>query len=183
MAFKRLSPRRGTVIPEDRRPPGSINAALHELPAYREYTHDLRGVVLYLPRTRFVVVPTRLVGGGDAGMYVMIVHPRGGYDIDCSEWELQRALRVVLDLAPVDSHPGVRPDLPGVMVAETADGHMIKVRRETPVVVEPEPGAFDSVGRCRLCGVHLPAMLMVDTSAGVQCSDSTACADRIGGVR
>jgi hypothetical protein len=149
MAFKRLFPRRGTVIPGHLRPPGSKNEALHELTAYREHTHDLKGVVLYLPWTRFVVVPTRLVGGGDYGMYCMIVHgdktyPRGGYDIDVSEWELQRAMRVVLDMRPVGTTavgPGERPR---IALAECADGTIVKVERGKPVVIEPDPGAFGS---------------------------------------
>lgn len=147
MAFKRLFPRRGTVIPENHRPPGSKNATLHEHPAYREYTHELKGVVLYLPWSKQVVVPVEFQDM--FGMRSTIVHgdatyPRGGYDITVSQWELQRAQRVVLDLAPVDTHPDVRSKLPGVMIAECADGTMIKVRRETPVVVEPDPDAFDS---------------------------------------
>lgn len=149
MAFKPLLPRRGTVIPpHHRQEPDSINSRLHELPAYREHVLGLLGAILYLPRTRWVVVPTRLLGGGgDMSMGCLIVHgdetyPRGGYDVVVSEWELQRALRVVLDLRPVDSHPDVAPDMPGVMVTECADGTMIKVYREKPVVIEPEPGAF-----------------------------------------
>lgn len=142
MAFKPLLPRKGTVIPpHHRQEPTSINNALHELPAYREYTHDLVGVVLYLPRTRWVVVPFRADGG------CQIVHGdetyrRTGYHVMITEWELQRALRVVLDLRPVDSFPDVAPDVPGVMIAECADGTMVKVYREKPVVIEPEPGAF-----------------------------------------
>lgn len=149
MASKPLLPRRGTVIPlNHRQEPTSINSALHELPAYREHVLGLLGTVLYLPRTRWVVVPTRLLGGGgDMSMGCVIVHgdetyPRGGYDVVVSEWELQRALRVVLDLRPVDAHPDVAPDVPGVMVAECADRTMLKVYREKPVVIEPEPGAF-----------------------------------------
>lgn len=151
MAFKKLSPRRGTVIPEYyRTQPTGTNAVLHELPAYREHVYDLIGVLLYLPRTRWVVLPTRIMaGGGDMTLAAIVVagggetYPPSGYQVCVSEWELQRALRVVIDLRPVDTMAVGLGDRPGVALAEVADGSFVKVLREEPVVVEPEPGAFD----------------------------------------
>lgn len=148
MAFTRLFPRRGTVIPEHCR--HGDNAVLHELPAYREHVHDLVGVLLYLPRTRWVVLPTRIVaGGGDMTLAVIVVagggeaYPPDGYQVCVSEWELQRAMRVVFDLRTVDTVPVGFGGHPGIAVAEVADGTMIKVEHGTPVVIEPEPGAFE----------------------------------------
>lgn len=184
MTFRPLLPRRGTVIPEHHREePTSINSRLHELPAYREHVLDLIGAVLYLPRTRWVVVPVRLLGGGgDMSMGCQIIHgderyPRQGYQVVVSEWELQRALPVVLDLRPVNTHPD--SEHPGIQIAETADGHMIKVERGTPVVVEPESGAFGET--CARCLVRINAG-GVPFGDGVRCRDEEACTRRVSGT-
>ncbi|NUT90905.1 MAG: hypothetical protein HOY78_02630 [Saccharothrix sp.] len=139
MVFKRM-PRAGTEIPADRRPAGSINATLAELPAYREHTHDLKGVPLYLPRTGLVVVPVEPTPEAAWNCVVMIGHgpyPRGGYNLYVSRWELQRALVVVLDLKPVSTHPDSAYG--GVQVMQCMDGSMIKVQRSHPVVVPRDP--------------------------------------------
>lgn len=180
MPFKPILPRRGTVIPEHhRREPTSINSRLHALPAYREHVLDLRGVVLYLPRTRWVVVPTRLLGGsGDMSMGCVIVHgderyPRGGYDVVVSEWELQRAQRVVLDIRSVqaDFDP-----LPRIGMAQTADDHWIKVLVEPEVVVEPEPGAFDVAGEVKCTRCLAPIRRGgVPFGDGMRCPDEPEC--------
>jgi hypothetical protein len=139
MAFKRM-PRAGTEIPAHRRPAGSLNAALNDMPAYREHTHDLKGVALFLPRTRLVVVPVQPTPEGAWDCVVMIgdgPYPRGGYNLYVSRWELQRALAVVLDLKPASTHPD--SVYGGVRVMECADGSMIKVQHAHPVVVPRDP--------------------------------------------
>lgn len=91
MTFKKSFEIR-TDIPEHRRPEGSINAALHELPVRQKYLGT--GTLVYLPRTGFIVT---LIEHGTGGMRGVIVvgnetYPRGGYDIDVSDWEVQRAV-------------------------------------------------------------------------------------------
>lgn len=143
MAFKGM-PAQGTEIPEANRPPTSVNAALHELPACREYTHDLKGVPLFLPRTRLAVVPVRLTPEGAWDCAVLIgsdTYPRGGYDLYVTHWELQRALAIVLDLNPVSTHPDSVHG--GVQLAECADGTIIKVRRTARVSVPRDPAYRD----------------------------------------
>ena len=170
MAFKRLYPRRGTVIPEHHRTPGSINAQLAELPAFREHTHDLIGVVLYLPRSKHVVVPTRHHQGG-AGCVIIEgdeSYPRGGHDVDVSDWELQRAERVVLRWHAGDASQELRSLRP------LADGGRVWVVVEDEIVVEP-----DVEVRCHRCNKWLTNPdAPVDyamTPEGPECPDQDAC--------
>lgn len=174
MAFTRMLPRKGTVIPEVHRPQGSTNAALHELPAFREHTHDLIGVVLYLPRSKHVVVPFKHHSGG---MGVVIVegdsnYPRGGHHVDVSDWELQRAERVAIvvprkQTRGMDSLKTLR---------ELADGDRVWVEVEQPVVVEPDPV-------CVKCGVWLTRpgheVSHSDGPRGPECDRLIECANRI----
>lgn len=90
MAFK--FPEIDTEIPEYRRPKGSINAELHELPVRQRYVDS--GTLLYLPRTKLIVVVTNHRADGMCGVIVVgdETYPRGGYDIDVSDWEVQRAV-------------------------------------------------------------------------------------------
>jgi hypothetical protein len=169
MASKRLFPRRGTVIPEHHRPPGSTNAELHELPAYREHTHDLIGVVLYLPRQRHVVVPFQH-HRGSAGCIIIEgddTYPRGGHNVDVSDWELQRAERVVLSNNAIGRHDYWR-------VRPCASGIRVRTLVEDEIVIEP-----DVEIRCRSCNKWLsnpdsPVEFEM-TPEGPECSDQDAC--------
>ena len=171
MAFKRLLPRKGTVIPEDHRPQGSINAELHELPAFRERTHDLIGVVLYLPRLKHVVVPFRHHQGGMGAVIVEgdATHPRGGHHVDVSDWELQRAERVVLRQQDPYELRTLRP---------LADGKRVWVAVEDEIVVEPDPEI-----RCGACNVLLsnPDRPIAHKTWNdvVMCDDTEACKRRV----
>ena len=101
-----------TVIPEAHRPEGSTNAELYTLPVRRKWTHDCKGLLLYLPRTDMVVVPVAMYGspgesGASCGYHCIVVrgtprYPRGGYEICVSDWELQRAVEVQPDLSTMD---------------------------------------------------------------------------------
>lgn len=175
MAFKRMLPRKGTVIPEGHRPHGSTNAALHELPAYREHTHDLIGVVLYLPRLKFIVVPFRLVSSGGAGCVIIEgdkTYPRGGYDIDVSDWELQRAERVALCNVKFGDLAATNRELRAL-----ADGRTVWIDVEQSIVVGPDPV-------CVRCGVWLnqpdKEISYTDTYEGPVCDGPISCADRQG---
>lgn len=174
MAFKRMLPRKGTVIPEGHRPHGSTNAALHELPAFREYTHDLIGVVLYLPRSKHIVVPFKHHSGG---MGVVIVegdsaYPRGGHHVDVSDWELQRAERVTIRVPRNIRHLGDGPDK---TLRELANSDRVWVEVEQPIVVEPDPV-------CVRCGAWLnrPGGEIEYTVGynGPVCDGVITCADR-----
>lgn len=174
MAFKRLLPRRGTVIPEFHRPQGSTNAALHELPAFREHTVDLIGVVLYLPRSKHVVVPFKHHSGG---MGVVIVegdaaYPRGGHHVDVSDWELQRAERVAIVVPRSIRGLSCSPDK---TLRDLADGGRVWVEVEQTVEVEPDPV-------CILCGVWLnrPGLEISYSGSilGPQCDDVFLCEER-----
>lgn len=81
-----------TDIPESHRPYGSINADLHELPVRQKWLGN--GTLVYLPRTGFVVVLIEHRTGGMRGVIVVgnETYPRGGYDIDVPDWEVQRAV-------------------------------------------------------------------------------------------
>lgn len=173
MAFKRMLPRKGTVIPEGHRPHGSTNAALHELPAFREYTHDLIGVVLYLPRSQHVVVPFKHHSGG---MGVVIVegdaaYPRGGHHVDVSDWELQRAERVSIRV-PRRQVLGAGPEK---TLRELANSARVWVEVEQPISVQPDPV-------CVRCGAWLnrPDAEIVYTNGldGPVCESVPECADR-----
>ena len=85
-------------------PEGSINAQLLALSQQREYTYDMKGRVLLLPRTGLIVVPARTHSNG---WYCVVVdgsvgrkengmesYPRGGYDIDVSDLEMQTAIEL-----------------------------------------------------------------------------------------
>jgi hypothetical protein len=156
MAFKRL-PRDGTEIPENVRE--GINAQLHELPAFREYIHDLIGVPLYFPRTKMVMVPNRLTSGGGADCLVIIgnaTYRRGGYNLYVSRWELQRAERLRLtvtasrDLAA--SGAEMRAVMGGQRILVEVEP-VVHVPRETPMPSQPlDPaGLFNTLpGPARL---------------------------------
>jgi len=79
-------------IPENHRPPGSINAALHELPVLQRRLAN--GTLAYLPRMGIVVVLLENAADGMRGVVVVGrgMFPRGGYDIHVSNWEVQRAV-------------------------------------------------------------------------------------------
>lgn len=100
MAFKGFEI--DTEIPENRRSQGSINAELHELPVRQKWVSS--GTLLYLPRTKHIVVVTDHHAGGMRGVIVVgdETYPRGGYDIDVSDWEIQRAV-VIPDAALRDA--------------------------------------------------------------------------------
>lgn len=173
MAFKRMLPRKGTVIPESHRPHGSTNAALHELPAFREHTVDLIGVALYLPRSKHVVLPFR---HHDGGMDVVVMegdatYRRGGHHLSVSDWELQRAERVSIRV-PRRQVAGGGPEK---TLRELADGDRVWVEVEQPVVVEPDPV-------CVRCGVWLnrpgEEISFTDGYAGPTCDGVISCANR-----
>ncbi len=129
-----------SVIPEDHRPEGSINAELHALPVLRFYGRALRGVPVLLPRCGLVVVPHRFDYSDDGAGAIVVMgsetYPRGGYDVDVSEWELQRAQRLCLgpDVMSVPYHP---EDGKGCVVhfsasrAVAADGTSVRVWTQT----------------------------------------------------
>jgi hypothetical protein len=98
MAFKTRAERPDEVeIPEAHRPPGSHNATLHALPVQRRHTHDVKGLLLFLPRTGLVVTPFQLREDGSWGCVVIVgneTYPRCGYDLLVSRWEIQRAVEV-----------------------------------------------------------------------------------------
>lgn len=88
-------------------PPGSINAELLELPEQRFYTHNVKGMLLLLPRTGLIVVPYRAHAGGSWSSVVVdgdacrkeggtVPYPRGGYDIEVSELELTTAIELTV---------------------------------------------------------------------------------------
>lgn len=175
MAFKRMLPRKGTVIPEGHRPHGSTNAALHALPAFREHRHDLVGVVLYLPRSKHVVVPFKHHQGG---MDVVVIegdetYRRGGHHLSVSDWELQRAELVAIRV-PRRQVLGGGPER---TLRELADGARVWVEVEQPIVVEPDPV-------CVRCGVWLnkpgDEISFTDGYAGPTCDSVILCADRQG---
>lgn len=96
MAFKGFQ-RPSTAIPESRRPPGSINAALHELPVRHKTGFAAFNRVIYLPRTGLIVFAAHLRDTG-IGCIVLVgneTYPHGGHDIWVTDWELVRA--VILD--------------------------------------------------------------------------------------
>lgn len=173
VAFKRLLPRKGTVIPESHRPQGSTNAALHELPAFREHTVDLIGVVLYLPRSKHIVVPFKHHSGGMGAVIVEgdAAYPRGGHHVDVSDWELQRAERVAI-VVPRRQVAGGGPEK---TLRDLADGGRVWVEVEQTVEVEPDPV-------CIRCGLWLnrPGLEVEYTvdGAGPECVDSADCLDR-----
>lgn len=126
-------PRVGTVIPEEYRPEGSNNALLNTLPAYRERIGHLNGVPLYLPLSGMVVVPFDVTE-------CVVVHGNGHYKpgdrVYLGDWEMQRALRVVIDLRPATE--SATEDEPGIAIVETDDHRMIKVLRTEQIVVQPD---------------------------------------------
>ena len=80
----------------------SINEQLAELPIVREHVHDVKGLVLYFPRTGLVMVPHKMTRGGWKCVVVVgnETYPRGGYDLFVSDEEIKRA--------PVDTRGGAR---------------------------------------------------------------------------
>lgn len=77
----------------------SINDELDRLPEVREYAHDVKGRVLFSPRTGLTFVPYRDQGGGWSCVIVIGngVYPVGGHDIDVSNREILRCpeMRIV----------------------------------------------------------------------------------------
>lgn len=148
-----LGPREGTEIPESVRE--GINAQLHELPAFREHTHDLIGVVLYFPRTKMVMVPHRLTGGGGCDCAVVIgndMYPRGGYHLFVSRWELQRAERVRLTVTASRDLPTTRAEMRAVMGGQRVLVEVepvVDIPREAPLRDRPiDPaGLFTTLPR------------------------------------
>ncbi|MCU1492085.1 MAG: hypothetical protein JWM85_3490 [Acidimicrobiaceae bacterium] len=71
----------------------SITEQLAELPIVRDYVHDVKGLVLRLPRTGLVVVPVQELHRGWNCVVVIgnETYRRGGYDIYVSNNELRRA--------------------------------------------------------------------------------------------
>jgi hypothetical protein len=71
----------------------SINEQLAELPVVREHVHDVKGFVLYFPRTGLVMVPYEMTRGGWNCVVVVgnETYPRGGYDLFVSDEEIRRA--------------------------------------------------------------------------------------------
>ncbi|KZE41408.1 hypothetical protein [Microbacterium sp. T32] len=107
--FSKLSP----DVRDVPAPPGSDNAALLALPQQRTYTHDLKGKLLYFPRTDQVMVPFAMTS--DGGWYVVVVfngeraprhdgtdgrqagtpvYPAGGYSLYVSPLEMQTAIEL-----------------------------------------------------------------------------------------
>lgn len=102
MAFKlRFGPDhdRTVIPPEARTEPTSINAQLHALPVRRTWTYDVKGLVLYFPRTDMIMVPAKRLAPDGWGCIVAVgdeTYPRDGYDLYVSDWEIQRAIEVPL---------------------------------------------------------------------------------------
>jgi hypothetical protein len=76
----------------------SINQELENFPVQREYVHDVKGRILYLPRTGLVVVPvTQNSSGWDC---VVVkgngVYPVGGHDVAVSNREILRAIEATI---------------------------------------------------------------------------------------
>lgn len=72
----------------------SINEMLNEYPVLRTSTHDIKGLLLYFPRTGMVMTPVRHQSGG----WHCCVVVGTGYDLYVSDNELRRAPQV-LDIA------------------------------------------------------------------------------------
>ena len=83
----------------------SINEQLADLPVVREHVHDVKGLVLYFPRTGLVMVPYEQVRGGWSCVVVVgnETYPRGGYDLFVSDDEIRRA--TALDISAEPSSP------------------------------------------------------------------------------
>lgn len=170
MAFKRMLPRKGTVIPEGHRPHGSTNALLHELPAFREHTVDLIGVPLFLPRQQMVVLPFRHHQGS---MDVVVMegdktYPRGGYHLDVSDWELQRAEKLIYETSArrANDYWNTR---------RCASGIFVRTLVEDAVVIEPDPV-------CVKCGAWLNRpdyeIEFIVGLGGPECKGQVFCAER-----
>ncbi|MDF2990242.1 MAG: hypothetical protein K0S37_756 [Microbacterium sp.] len=150
-------------------PPGSINAELLALPQRREYTHDLKGALLYFPRSDQVMVPFQAESGGHWSCVVVfngsraprrengrLVYPRGGYNLDVSELEMQTAIELTAsELWAVEITVGERPDpmeMPvqdyagakTVAAANREHGHQAQIIQS--LHVEPTDGGWDVEG-------------------------------------
>lgn len=94
-------------------PPGSDNAALLALPQQRVHTHEMKGKLLYFPRTDQVMVPFEMTRGGGWGVVVVFngeraprhdgtngrpegtpIYPPGGYNLHVSDLEMQTAVEL-----------------------------------------------------------------------------------------
>lgn len=134
-------------IPTEYCPVGSINHQLSKLPVYRIDTEHLVGVVLYLPRLKFVVVPVYQVVGSAAAMRQVAsdglncavlegddIYYQGGYNIYTSAHELQRAERVVV--AEPNKSPG-RGGYPYIH-RDTASGKRVRVWKDQPLNLDEQ---------------------------------------------
>lgn len=77
---------------------GGRNEAIESDPIQRQYTHDVKGMVLYMPRTGLTLVPhTQHVGGWDC---VVVdgneTYPRGGYDLFIPDNEIKRGIQATV---------------------------------------------------------------------------------------
>lgn len=96
-------------ISSDHRPPGSINAALHELPVTREHLAGIENKVLLLPRLGVVGI---VIEPRSGGAHFRVLQPNPdlpAYPANCalwvSDWELYRA--VDMHIVPWTSHTNV----------------------------------------------------------------------------
>jgi hypothetical protein len=98
--------------------PGSQAARLLALPQQRTYTHDLKGKLLYFPRTDQVMVPYQMADGRGGGWNVVVVfngeraprhdgtrgwaagepvYPPNGHSLFVSDLELQTAIELTAE--------------------------------------------------------------------------------------
>lgn len=139
-------------------PEGSINAELLALSQQRTYTHDMKGRVVLLPRTGIIGVPIEMTSGGHWNFVIvdgsackkedgMVSYPRGGYNIDVSDLELQTAVELVIGIPGdtiQDSIRRVNKDLAdkgnfyGVSIGFNEWGEMIGART-FPIPATPAP--------------------------------------------
>jgi len=112
--FSKLSP----DVRDVPAPAGSINEALLALPQQRKYTHDLKGKLLYFPRTDQVMVPFEMARGAGGGWNVVVVfngeraprhdgtrgwkagepvYPPNGHSLFVSELEMQTAIELTAE--------------------------------------------------------------------------------------
>lgn len=112
--FSKLSPEVRDIHAE----PGSQAAVLLALPQQRKYTHDLKGKLLYFPRTDQVMVPYDMAGGQGGGWNVVVVfngeraprhdgtrgwaagtpvYPPNGHSLFVSDLEMQTAIELTAE--------------------------------------------------------------------------------------
>lgn len=85
----------------------SINEQLAALPKRRDSVAKLKGLILFLPRTRHAVVPLDWVRGGYNCVVVDApadsAYPVGGYDIFVSDIELMTGIELTVDFRRGDA--------------------------------------------------------------------------------